>query len=91
MHLLLLSALLWIRVSSAAFFLKDTDSVVFLGESVTAQHLYTNYVEMWALPRFPTWDLRFCIGTKYLGFRGWAYEINTIGVRTITYLLSFHG
>ncbi len=59
MHLLLLSALLWIRVSSAAFFLKDTDSVVFLGESVTAQHLYTNYVEMWALTRFPSWKLKF--------------------------------
>jgi lysophospholipase L1-like esterase len=29
------------------------------GDSITEQHLYTNYVEAWAITRFPSWDLKF--------------------------------
>jgi lysophospholipase L1-like esterase len=41
------------------FFLKDGDTVVMIGDSITEQHLYSNYVEMWAVSRFPAWKLTF--------------------------------
>jgi lysophospholipase L1-like esterase len=41
------------------FFLKDGDTVVMMGDSITEQHLYSNYVEMWAVSRFPAWKLTF--------------------------------
>lgn len=41
------------------FFFKDGDRIVMMGDSITAQHLYSSYVEAWALTRFPAWDLRF--------------------------------
>jgi lysophospholipase L1-like esterase len=30
-----------------------------MGDSITEQHLYSNYVEMWTVTRFPAWDLTF--------------------------------
>src|SRR5882672_9247734 len=41
------------------FFFKDGDVVVMIGDSITEQHLYSNYVEMWTVSRFPTWKLTF--------------------------------
>lgn len=41
------------------FFFKDGDVVVMIGDSITEQHLYSNYVEMWAVTRFPAWKLTF--------------------------------
>jgi lysophospholipase L1-like esterase len=41
------------------FFFKDGDAVVVIGDSITEQHLYSNYVEMWAVSRFPAWKLTF--------------------------------
>lgn len=41
------------------FFLKDGDRVVMMGDSITEQHLYSNYVEMWSVSRFPNWKLTF--------------------------------
>jgi lysophospholipase L1-like esterase len=41
------------------FFFKDGDIVVVLGDSITEQHLYSNYVEMWTVSRFPNWKLTF--------------------------------
>ena len=41
------------------FFFKDSDSVVMIGDSITEQHLYSNYVEMWTSTRFPAWKLTF--------------------------------
>jgi lysophospholipase L1-like esterase len=41
------------------FFFKDGDRVVMLGDSITEQHLYSNYVEMWTITRFPTWKITF--------------------------------
>lgn len=35
------------------FFFKDKDAVVFLGDSITEQKLYTTYVEAYTLTRFP--------------------------------------
>src|SRR3954469_25673477 len=41
------------------FFFKDGDVVVMIGDSITEQHLYSNYVEMWTVTRFPKWKLTF--------------------------------
>ena len=36
-------------VQSQEFFFKDGDVVVMIGDSITEQHLYSNYVEMWTV------------------------------------------
>ena len=41
------------------FFFKDGDRVVMIGDSITEQHLYSNYVEMWTVTRFPKWKITF--------------------------------
>jgi lysophospholipase L1-like esterase len=46
-------------VSAADFFFKDGDVVVMIGDSITEQHLYSSYVEMWTVTRFPKWKLTF--------------------------------
>src|SRR3954470_7360057 len=46
-------------VQAADFFFKDGDTVVMVGDSITEQHLYSNYVEMWTVTRFPSWKLTF--------------------------------
>src|SRR5438067_6679979 len=51
---------LWATPARAAdFFFKDGDVVVMIGDSITEQHLYSNYVEMWTTTRFPAWKLTF--------------------------------
>ena len=47
------------RVLAADFFIHDGDRVVFLGDSITEQRLYTTYVEAYALTRHPPWQLSF--------------------------------
>ena len=44
---------------AADFFFKDGDVVVMIGDSITEQHLYSNYVETWTVTRFPNWKLTF--------------------------------
>lgn len=41
------------------FFFRDGDVVVMIGDSITEQHLYSNFVEMWTVTRFPNWKLTF--------------------------------
>jgi lysophospholipase L1-like esterase len=41
------------------FFFQDGDTVVMMGDSITEQHLYSNYLEMWTVTRFPRWKLTF--------------------------------
>ena len=41
------------------FFFRDGDRVVMIGDSITEQHLYSNYVEMWVVTRFPNWKITF--------------------------------
>ena len=41
------------------FFIRDGDRVVFLGDSITEQRLYTTYIEAYALTRRPDWKLTF--------------------------------
>ncbi|MGA2620685.1 MAG: SGNH/GDSL hydrolase family protein [Thermoguttaceae bacterium] len=49
-----------VRVTEAAdFFFKDGDVIAVMGDSITEQHLYSNYLEMWTLSRFPAWKLEF--------------------------------
>jgi len=46
-------------VIAGDFFIKDGDRVVFLGDSITEQRLYTTYIEAYVLTRYPHWQLRF--------------------------------
>ena len=39
------------------FLIHDGDRVVFLGDSITEQKLYTTYIEAYALTRHPDWSL----------------------------------
>ncbi len=39
--------------------LKTNDRIVFLGDSITEQHLYTNYVETYLATRYPDLNLSF--------------------------------
>jgi lysophospholipase L1-like esterase len=41
------------------FFFKDGDVVVMMGDSITEQRLYSNYVEAWTVTRFPAWKITF--------------------------------
>jgi lysophospholipase L1-like esterase len=41
------------------FFLKKGDVVVMMGDSITEQRLYSNYVELWCQTRFPSYGLVF--------------------------------
>ena len=43
----------------SAFPFHDGDRVVFLGDSITEQRMYTTYLETYLLTRFPTWNLTF--------------------------------
>jgi hypothetical protein len=44
---------------AADFFFKNGDVIVVMGDSITEQHLHSNYLEMWTLSRFPAWKLEF--------------------------------
>ncbi len=45
--------------SAEEFFFKDGDKVVMIGDSITEQHLYSNFVETWTTTRFPNWKITF--------------------------------
>lgn len=47
------------RDAPAGFHLRSGDRVVFYGDSITDQRLYTTYVETYVLTRFPNLDVRF--------------------------------
>lgn len=48
-----LGTLAYSEPANEEFFLHDKDSVVFLGDSITEQKLYTTYIEAYTLTRFP--------------------------------------
>jgi len=48
-----------LTASAAAFFFKDGDKVVMMGDSITEQYLYSTYVEVWTLTRFPSENIIF--------------------------------
>lgn len=45
--------------AQGSFFLKSGDTVVFYGDSITDQRLYTTFVETYAVTRFPSLNLKF--------------------------------
>ena len=45
--------------SAAEFSLKDGDRVVFYGDSITDQRLYTTFTESYVVTRFPQWKVDF--------------------------------
>jgi lysophospholipase L1-like esterase len=47
------------RAAAEEFFFRDGDLIVVMGDSITEQHLYSNYVEMWTVSRYPGWKLAF--------------------------------
>ena len=47
------------NVKGAEYFIHDGDRVVFLGDSITEQRLFTTYIEAYSLTRYPTWNLTF--------------------------------
>jgi lysophospholipase L1-like esterase len=53
------ACLLVLQVPGADFLIHDGDRVVFLGDSITEQRLYTTYIEAYALTRHPQWKLWF--------------------------------
>jgi lysophospholipase L1-like esterase len=59
----LLAASILLSAASAAsaqdFFLKKGDVVVVMGDSITEQRLYSNYLELWSQTRFPSYNLVF--------------------------------
>ncbi len=50
---LILLALTCLSISHAEFYLRDGDRVVFYGDSITDQRLYTTFTETFVLTRFP--------------------------------------
>lgn len=53
MRLVALLALFAAALTAADFYVKDGDRVVFFGDSITDQRLYTTYVETYCVTRFP--------------------------------------
>ena len=54
-----LTLALGLPAGAGEFFFKDGDRVVVMGDSITEQHLYSNYLEGWTLTRFPSWKITF--------------------------------
>src|SRR5258708_26147838 len=56
-----LLAFCWLaaRILGAEFLIGSGDRVVFRGDSITEQRLYTTYIEAYALTRHPDWPLVF--------------------------------
>src|SRR5438477_4878508 len=48
-----------LRARAESFALKDGDRVVFYGDSITDQRLYTTFTETYVLTRFPRLEVRF--------------------------------
>src|ERR1043166_2646144 len=76
---LCLVAFISIQARAEGFALKDGDRVVFYGDSITDQRLYTTFVETYAVTRFPKMKLHFFHsgvgGDRVSG--GWGGPIDT--------------
>jgi lysophospholipase L1-like esterase len=58
-RILCLAALAALQVGAASLALKDGDRVVFYGDSITDQRLYTTFAETYVVTRFPKLDVSF--------------------------------
>ncbi|MCZ2151350.1 MAG: DUF1080 domain-containing protein [Bryobacterales bacterium] len=59
LRILLISLLLAVSGFAQNFHLRDGDRVVFFGDSITDQRLYTTFVETYVVTRFPRWNVTF--------------------------------
>jgi len=59
LFIVIVAGLVTSPVRAEEFFFRDGDRIVMIGDSITEQHLYSNYVEMWVTTRFPAWKLTF--------------------------------
>jgi lysophospholipase L1-like esterase len=59
LFILLIAALAGPALAQSGFALRDGDRVVFYGDSITDQRLYTTFVEDYVVTRFPRWNIRF--------------------------------
>ncbi|MEI6603975.1 MAG: GDSL-type esterase/lipase family protein [Verrucomicrobiota bacterium] len=78
--------------TAADFFLKNGDTVAIMGDSITEQHLYSTYVETWALTRFPTWDIKFFnlgIGGDNAGGGGNRFKRDALGCGATVMTVNF--
>ncbi|MEI6033990.1 MAG: SGNH/GDSL hydrolase family protein [Verrucomicrobiae bacterium] len=57
----------------AAFFFRDGDRAIILGDSITEQKMYSTLVESFVLSRFPEWKI---------SFRNTGWSGDTMGLRT---------
>lgn len=57
--LLLVVAAAPVAADEKPFFFQKGDRVVFLGDSITEQYQYSNYVELYLTTRFPDWNIFF--------------------------------
>ncbi|MFQ6099520.1 MAG: GDSL-type esterase/lipase family protein, partial [Armatimonadota bacterium] len=48
-----------VSAEARQFPFRGGDTIVMLGDSITRQHLHTNYIELYCLSRFPQYRLRF--------------------------------
>ncbi len=48
-----------LAIAQTGFYLKDGDRVVFYGDSITDQRLYSTFTESYVVTRFPTMNVAF--------------------------------
>jgi len=71
------------------FYLHDKDTVVFYGDSITEQRLYTTFVETFVLTRYPQLNVRFVnSGWVARTLPAATAEVPTCGSRATCFLTS---
>ena len=94
---ILLGAVLLLRLSlvrnaaaaSGDFYLHDGDRVVFYGDSITDQRLYTSFIETYVITRFPTLKVSF-VNSGWSGDTVGGGDGGLIDVRLSRDVISFH-
>ena len=66
------------RSGAGDFLIRDGDRVVFLGDSITEQRLYTTYIEAYALTRHPLY-----LGSAIMG-AGFAIASHSVAAAILT-------
>jgi lysophospholipase L1-like esterase len=69
--------------------IKDGDTVVFYGDSITALHLYTRFVEEFTVTRYPTMRVRF-VNAGVPGDATWGGYAGTMQQRVQRDVTAFH-
>jgi lysophospholipase L1-like esterase len=77
------------KLSTRNLAIKDGDTVVFYGDSITALHLYTRFVEEFTLTRYPALRVRF-INAGVPGDATWGGYAGTMQQRVHRDVTAFH-